>query len=175
MPAIGSKNTLNYVARFQANTNINWNSQQFIHSFKITHNVWVQYIASSNRVYIIDDRAWNARLDFKATVDLGTPHNKTGHFTHYSPSSVSTKTKVSRIAEVAFQWVPYVSKGKAAWNTLTSAKRTTGNTHPLNNYTKDLKGTQGKLIHPNDHVTIKGYGKNINNISYGYSYKVWAR
>jgi len=175
MPAIGSKNTLNYVARFQVNTNINWNSQQFIHSFKITHNVWVQYIASSNRVYIFDDRASNARLDFKPTIYLTAPYNKTGHFTHYSPSSVSTKSKLSRIANAVIIWVPYASKGKAMTDILTSAKRTTGNTHPLNNYTKDIEGSQGKLIHPNDHVTIHGYGKNINSISYGYYYKVWAR
>jgi hypothetical protein len=175
MPAIGSNNTLNYVARVQASTNFNWNSQRFISSFKITHNVWVQYIASSNSVYIFDDRAWNARLDFEAEVFLSTPNNKTGYFTHYSPSSISNNSKLSRIANASIIWIPYVSSGIESWNTLTDAKRVTGTTHPLNLYTKRLDGTQSRLQYPNDHVTIEGIGKNINEITYGYSYTVWAR
>ena len=43
MPDTTSGNVLNYVMRFEDVMNYNFSSQQFINSWIITHNIWVQY------------------------------------------------------------------------------------------------------------------------------------
>ena len=130
MPQLFSNNTLNYAARFRGVMNVN--GQSFIISFQMTHNVWVQFLASTGRVYIFDDRPWNARLSLTPRVWMSTPNNQRGHFTHHAFSSISSASRLSRVMEAALIWIPHVSSGRETWTTLTAARRTTGHWHPTN-------------------------------------------
>jgi hypothetical protein len=174
MPAVGtSRNTLNYVARVQAI--YNRNGQDHIHSFMITHNVWIQYIASSNRIFIFDDRPFNARLEFEGTVWMRTPNNENGHFTHNAFSSISSASRLSRVMEAAIIWIPHVSSGRETWSALSSARRATGSWHPISSFSKYGEAKQNKLRRPGDHVTLNLWSSGLRTISYGARFTVRTR
>ena len=102
-----SGNILNYVARYEALTNFNFHSQRFVMSFIMTHNVWVQFIASSNTVFIFNNNPWQARLTFEPHVAVTACNiSGNGFFTHYSTSSISQAAWMPRIVRAAIAWVP---------------------------------------------------------------------
>ena len=174
MPDTYSGNAMNYVMRYEAVGNYNWDSQRFVHSFIITHNLWIQYLASSNQSYVFDDRAWNARIKTEADTYVRTTTNN-GYFTHFQTATISHGSLKRNIIRAIIAWVPKLSETLTSYDEISSGIRLeTGVIHPTRQYAKEVEATMDNLKYPNDHVTIEGLGTGIGNISYGYSYSVWA-
>lgn len=176
MPNYSTGNTLNYVARFEGFTNINFTSDIYINTFKVTHNVWIEYNDYSNSVYIFDDRAWNARIEIDPDVYIKTSLSSTGYFTHFSTSSIKNGSTSAKIAKFILGYVDYIGDAIALYDTFSSGTQiTTGSLHPTNDLGKEIEAEQDNLIRPNDHVTIEGRGTDISTITYGYSYSVTTK
>lgn len=174
MPDTYNGNAMNYVMRYEAVVNYNWSSQQFVHSFKITHNLWIQYISYYNESYIFDDRAWNARIETEANTYVNTSTNN-GYFTHFQTSSVSHGSIVKNIIRAIITWVPKLGEILTSYDEISSGtKLGTGVLHPTDRFAKKVETTMNKLKYPNDHVTVQGLGTGVSNISYGYTYTVKA-
>ena len=175
MPMSDSSNTMNYVMRFESVTNYNFNSQQFTTSFKITHNLWVQYVAGRNLVQVFDERPSNARIKTTAKVNVKIP-SKRGSFTHYQSSGISHGSFLRRVARVLIYWVPKLSTlADTCEELISGTKVQTGAIHPTDRYSKKLEVEQENLLYPGDHVTIQGIGTGIKNITYGYHCEVFVK
>lgn len=170
MPDSYSGNVLNYVMRYESILNFNWSSQQFIHSFKITHNIWVQYNEGENISYIFDDRDWNSRIITVADVSIKTD-TQDGYFTHFSSSSISQGSLAKKILRAMIAWVPKLSTLATSYDTISSGtKLETGSLHPTEKYAKEVKATKDKLQYSNDHITIQVVATGVNSVEFNYKY-----
>lgn len=169
MPDYMSGNALNYAMRYEAVVNYNWSAQRFIHSVRITHNLWVQYIKSQNKTYIFDNRAWNARITTEGTSYVESTAKK-GYFTHFEQSAISQGSMVGKVLNTLISWVPYLGQVQQLSDTFTSGtKITTGTVQPTSKYAKRVSSTVKNLIRPGDHITIVGTGSSVNSFTHGYS------
>ena len=168
MPVADSKNVLNYVMRYETVANYNFISQQFIHSFKITHNLWIKYLSHSNEVYIFDDRPSNARIVVETDNFVKTNDNK-AYFTHFQTSSITQGSLLMKIVRAVIGFVPKLGKATVLYEEISSGtKIETGSWHPTDRYAKEIRVKINNLIHPNDHSTVLGLGTSVKHISYGY-------
>lgn len=175
MPAIDSNNVLNYVMRYEAIANHNTSSQQFVHSFKITHNLWIQYIASSKKIFIFDDRPWNARVEVSVKNHVKTDTKK-GYFTHFQTSSVSYGSFLEKVIRTIIGFVPKLDKVAILYEKFESGtKIVTGSWHPTDRYAKVVQIEMNGLIRPGDHITVTGLGTGIRRASSGYKCSVKAK
>jgi hypothetical protein len=175
MPMIDFGNVMNYVSRYEVSTNFNISSQQFIHSFTITHNLWIQYFGTTGQSIIFDDRPGNARLVYEIqALDIrsATP---SGYFTHMDNTSRLSSSFVSRVVSVAVGWTSVLSNMYDTYLTLSTSQFATGTRHPLPLYSRSLNVQQNSLVHPYDHLTVMGYGRNISAVSCGHDFRVYAR
>lgn len=163
-------NALNYALRYEAVANYNYQSQRFISSFKVTHNLWVEYNKSSNTQYIFDQRPSNARITITASPYVKTT-TQNGYFTHYQNSSISTGSQAAKILSVTLKRVKYLGAAVEVAETISSGTKVkTGTLTPTDQYTKLVETKMNKLIMPKDHVTVEGVGSGVKAIAYGYTY-----
>jgi hypothetical protein len=169
MPDSTTGNVMNYVLRFESVVNYNWSSQQFVHSFLITHNLWVQYNKYQDTAFIFDDRAWNARIQVEAESRLETKTTN-GYFTHCETSGIQSGSFAKNIIKAILIWVPKLGDVTSTTDMLKSGtKIKTGGLHPTDRFAKNINISLDKLKEPGDHVIVKGLGSSIENISFGYS------
>ncbi|MFI3238758.1 MAG: hypothetical protein R3Y47_12170 [Lachnospiraceae bacterium] len=172
MPDTFTGNVLNYVMRFEAFSNINFSSQSFIHTYEVTHNVWIQYNEYQDSIYVFDDRAWNARIEAEANTYVES-NNNDGYFTHFVSSSISHGSIMTNILRAIIAWVPKLSEAVTSIEEITSGtKITTGSQHPTDKYALKVEAVMDHIKYPDDHVTIQGIGTQINSVNYGYSFTV---
>ena len=88
MPDNWSGNTMNYVVQYEGLVNFNWDSQQFVSTFMMTHNVWIEFLSHINTTYIFEDKARNARLSIDAEIFVRSL--RSGSFTHFMIPNVSS-------------------------------------------------------------------------------------
>lgn len=145
MPDASTGNVLNYVMRYEAETNIYWDAQQFYNTYRVTHNLWVQYNKEEKTCYIVKEKPSNATINISAQTYI-TTDSVDGAFTHYEQYSV----RKSRSENVPITPVPEESQ-------------------------KRIEVELDGLKNPGDYITIVGIGSSIDNVSYGikFSCSTW--
>ena len=86
-------------------------------------------------------------------------------------SAISNGSTVKKISKIVISFVPKLSSTAQKIESITAGtKLVTGSEHATNRKAKKLTHQVGNLIKPNDQVTVKGVGTDIDNISYGFNY-----
>ena len=181
-----SGNVLNYVLRYFCTSRFKWIVDEFGTSFNLSHNIWVQYIKSSNSVSVFDDRASNARIVISPEIHLkvDTSKDRDGYFISRKTNACKNGSIAKNIAQVIIGYVPYLSDINNIYQTLTSTT-STGNNSQIwfeANYTKEVKAKIKNLKYaPNekgysqDYIGMTVYGNEVDSISYGYSWTAYTK
>ena len=144
MPDSSTGNVLNYVMRYEAETNIYWDAQQFYNTYRVTHNLLVQYNKEEKICYILEEKPSNAKINISAQTYITTDSDD-GAFTHYEQYSV----RKNRSENVPITPVPEENK-------------------------KGIEAQLDGLKNPGDYITIVGIGSSIDNVSYGIRFSCSA-
>lgn len=176
-----SGNALNYVLRYYVSSRFNWSSNEFETSFNLSHNIWVQYIKSSNLVYVFDDRASNARILMSPEINMkiNTAKDSDGYFVSRMTNANKNGSKANNIAQLIIGYVPYLSDVNNIYQTLTSDTATGNNSKTWfeSSYTKEVKAKINNLKYaPNDkgysqdYIGMTIWGNNVNSVNHGYNW-----
>lgn len=177
---LSNNGRLHYVMTYSISPYINWNTQTFDISFKITQNCWVLYLIESNELMIFDSRA---RVAADPEVFYSS-QTDTGVFIRRYYTITKADTLIDRATKFVIGYIPYVSDAVNLYETLSGSGDLTANKwYP---FTETYAGqvAENKIIKKvtvyaeglkqiDDYLYLQLIGVGINSVNYGYNYSVY--
>lgn len=177
---LSNNGRLHYVMTYSISPYINWDTQTFDISFKITQNCWVLYLIESNELMIFDSRARVAadpEIFYSSKTD-------TGVFIRRYYTITKADTLAARATKFVIGYIPYVSDAVNLYETLSGSGDLTANKwYP---FTETYAGqvAENKIIKKvtvyaeglkqiDDYLYLQLIGVGISNVNYGYNYSVY--
>lgn len=177
---LSNNGRLHYVMTYSISPYINWNTQTFDISFKITQNCWVLYLIESNELMIFDSRA---RVAADPEVFYSS-QTDTGVFIRRYYTITKADTLIDRATKFVIGYIPYVSDAVNLYETLSGSGDLTANkwypfTETYAGQVAENKIIKKVTVHAeglkqiDDYLYLQLIGVGINSVNYGYNYSVY--
>ena len=185
-----SRNVQNYVLRFYMTTFRQDGAPdgQLETSFCLSHNLWVQYVGSTGRVFIFDDRSSNARLLVSPSLYYevqDNPQYAAGYILSCEMYGVKNASPIKKFARLLVEYVPKLNDVQRIYETYTSpdSSGTVGKRIYEKGLTKrvqiemdNLKYAPNGVSDKQDYISLKVYTRGVlDYFNYGFKYtiRVW--
>ena len=177
---LSNNGRLHYVMTYTISPYINWSTQTFDISFKITQNCWVLYLIESNELMIFDSRA-RVAVDPEVFYSSKTD---TGVFIRRYYTVTKADTLIDRATKFVVGYIPYVGDAVNLYETLSSSGDLTANkwypfTETYAGQVAENKIIKKVTVHAeglkqiDDYLYLQLIGVGIYSVNYGFNYSVY--